>query len=231
MRYLFRLLCVCALGVTPVAGCGVGEPTQCQNDVCPCNEGGIRDAIAKGGGSYTFNCDGPTTVVTGAEIMIDNDVILRGEGNLTVDGNESHQVFSVSEGVTVELRGFGVTNGSRRAGRGAGLSNEGTLTLADSRVSENDGGGIFNAATLTVINSTVSGNSAVDVGGIDNNGGTLTVMNSTVSGNSAVNGAGGVMNWQGTLTIIDSVVSENHTEGIGGGIFNLLGTLTLTNRL
>jgi len=38
-----------------------------------------------GGGPHFFACDGPTTVWTEAEIVIDNDVILDGEGELTVD--------------------------------------------------------------------------------------------------------------------------------------------------
>ena len=46
-----------------------------------------------------------------AEIVIDNDVVLDGEGNLTVDGNEEHRVLSVTEGVTVELEGFVVRGG------------------------------------------------------------------------------------------------------------------------
>jgi len=60
--------------------------------VFPCTEEGIRDAIAVGGGPHPFDCDGPTTVVTEAEIVIDSDVILDGEGNLTVDGNDDHRV-------------------------------------------------------------------------------------------------------------------------------------------
>jgi hypothetical protein len=47
------------------------------------------------------------------------------------------------------------------------------------------GAGIYNEGTLTVTNSTVSGNSAGgDGGGIRNDGGP-TLINSTVSGNSA----------------------------------------------
>jgi hypothetical protein len=42
--------------------------------------------------------------VTAAEIVIDNDVILNGEGKLTIDGNAAHRVFSVAAGVTAEHR-------------------------------------------------------------------------------------------------------------------------------
>ena len=56
---------------------------------CPmvfaCTEQGIRDAIDEGGGPHYFDCVGPTTVPTEAEIVINNDVILDGEGDLIVD--------------------------------------------------------------------------------------------------------------------------------------------------
>ncbi len=97
-------------GCDPAVGCPDPTPVAdgtscaggtCQGGVCdltgtvlPCTEQGIRNAIAAGGGPYTFDCDGPQTVTTEAEIIIDNDVILAGEGNLAVDGNEAHRVFS-----------------------------------------------------------------------------------------------------------------------------------------
>ncbi|MFW2389978.1 MAG: hypothetical protein ACN4G0_16690, partial [Polyangiales bacterium] len=77
----------------------------------PCDEQGLRNAIAAGGGPHTFACDGPKRVTTSADILIDNDVILDGEGNLTLDAwaRRGHRVLSVPEGVTAELRGLTVT--------------------------------------------------------------------------------------------------------------------------
>ena len=75
----------------------------CGEDVCaefPCSEQGIRDAIAFGYGPNTFRCSGPTTVGTGSEIVIDNDVILDGEGDLRVSGGSTHRVFSVAPSTT-----------------------------------------------------------------------------------------------------------------------------------
>jgi hypothetical protein len=210
----------------------------------PCSEQGIRNAIAAGGGPYTFDCDGPTSVLTEAEIVIDNDVILDGEGNLTVDGDEDHRVFSVSVNFTAELRGFTVTRGSGEAGGGilnsgtltltnstvsgntsSGIVNWGTLTLTDSTVSGNFHSGITNIGTLRLTDSTVSGNSGV-YGGIYNDG-TLTLTHSSVSGNTASVGGGGILNF-GTLTLTDSTVSGNSSYFGGGGIRNS-GTLMLTN--
>ena len=105
--------------LTPVAddtACDFGgEIGTCVSGVCemgfPCTEQGILDAIALGGGPHTFACNGPTTVTTQGEIFIYNDVILDGEGNLTIDGNDDHRVLSVVPGVTAELIGMTVSGG------------------------------------------------------------------------------------------------------------------------
>ena len=214
-----------------------GSGVACVGSVCSCDEAGIRAAISEGGGPFTFDCDGPTTVVTEAELVIDGVIVLDGEGNLTVDGNDAHRVFSVPENVTTELRGFTVTKGLVvDQGRGAGILNNGTLTLTNCNISGNGtrtwavyGGGIDNSGTLTLTNTTVSGNAGLQGAGIDN-AGTLTLTNSVVSGNTANSEGGGIANLSGTLTLTNSVVSGNIAiEGIGGGIINIRGTLTLTN--
>jgi hypothetical protein len=214
-----------------------GSSVACVDSVCSCDEAGIRAAISEGGGAFTFDCDGPTTVRTEAEIVIDGVVILDGEGNLTVDGNEAHRVFSVPENVTAELRGFTVTKGLVvDQGHGAGILNDGTLTLTNCNISGNGtrswavyGGGIDNTGTLTLTNTTVSGNAGLQGAGIDNTG-TLTLTNTTVSGNTANSEGGGIANLSGSLTLTNSVVSGNMAiEGNGGGITNIVGSLTLTN--
>ena len=240
MRYVFRSGFALALGLLLSIGCGTGE-----GQVFPCTEQGIRDAIAHGGGTHSFDCDGPATVVTRSEIVIDNDVILDGEGNLTVDGNERHRVFRVAKGITAELRGFTVTKGfsAQESGGGIYIYNGRRLTLTNSTVSGNSstsGGGISNmggvfdrAGRLTLTNSTVSGNTASRAGGGIANQGTLTLTNSTVSGNAAagVNGGGGIWNFnEGTVTLTNSTVSGNSSAYGGGGI-DTVGKVTLTNTL
>jgi hypothetical protein len=205
----------------------------CQSGECvletavpPCTEQGIRNAIAAGGDEpYTFDCAGPTTVTTTAAILIDNDVILDGEGKLFIDGDGDHNVFLVAEGTTAELRSFLVTNG---AGQGGGVFNLGNLTVQDSTVSGNSGcstcsgGGIRNEGTLMLTSSTVSGNNSEAGAGVHNdNFATATVTNSTVSGNMG----GGLFNDGGTLTITNGTVSGNSGDfAIRNG---LEGALTL----
>jgi hypothetical protein len=244
MRYLVGFVFV--LGLV-FLGCG-DTAGMCSGTVCPCTEGGILAAVAAGGGPYTFDCDGPTTVVMAEEIVIDTDVILDGEGNLAVEGNYPASVwtvFSVSKGVNAELRGLMVTNGLD-----VGVANEGRLTIQDCVISRNrsqewdpddSGGGVFNAGEMTIINSTISENFAGHGvgGGIHNDlSGLLMLVDSTVSDNGADgDGAGlyggGIFN-HGEMAIINSTVSGNVVYdavsglGLGGGIANA-GWMSLTN--
>jgi len=196
----------------------------CEDLVCTsvfsCTEDGILTAIATGGGPYTFACDGPTTIETSERIVIDNDVILDGEGNLRLDGRGLHTVLSVfgaPTAIAVELRGFELTGS---ANNGAGISsNQASLTVSDCMVLGNAGGGIHARGTLTVNNSMVSENGGAGIG----SDGTLTVNNGVVADNDG----GGVFG-TGTSEVNDSTVSGNSSHE-GGGVSCLEGEMTLNN--
>ena len=232
--------------------CGYYEGT-CQGGSCAgtfaCTEAGIREAIAAGAGPHTFACGGPTTVVTKDTIFIDNDVILNGEGKLTVDGalpaEDPHTVFSVADGVTAELHSLTVTGGKALPGccfivpDGGGILNEGTVTLTNSTVSGSGVGILNQGGTLVLTHSTVSGNAGAGIEGRDDgsairltnsaltgngagliHGGTATVTNTTVSGNSEH----GV--WcMGALTVTNSTVSQNMTGILCEGTCTVANTL------
>ena len=208
----------------------------CEANVCECSEAGIRAAVEAGGNDpYTFDCDGPTTVVTEAEIEIDHDVILDGEGNLTVDGDEEHGVFSVPASddhlPSVELRGLTVTGG-KVVGAGGGITNQGHLVLSGSTVTgnaANEGGGIanFGAATLTLMSSTVSGNTADRGGGFLHSGAALVLTNSTVSANTASEGGGIYHDGSGPVTLTNSTVSGNSAVSGSAILVNPIGGLPI----
>ena len=203
----------------------------CEDGVCvsifSCTEAGVRAAVATGGGPYTFDCDAPTTVRTEDTIFVEQDVVLDGEGKLTLDGDDHHRLFIVRAGVTAGLHGF-VLTGGRAEGAwdegppvegGGAVHNAGTLTISDSTVSNSfaprsqdflgRGGAIANTGTLTLVNVIVSGNEAGHAGGIDS-AGDATIMHSTITENIG----GGIGAWGG-LMMTDSTISSNQ---VGGGL-------------
>jgi len=208
-------------------GTPCGDDGQCRQGSCtqvfPCTEEGVRDAIDEGGGPHFFDCEGPTTVQTEAEIVVDTDVILDGESLLTLDAAGGHRVVSVPAGVTAELRRFGITGGN--ASGGGGVQNAGALTLLECTVSNNAtgaasaGGGIRNVETMSIVRSVISDNSSLLSGGGLVNFGDLTMTASTVSGNNAVNFGGGIVTSGGTMTLSDSTVADNEAA-TGGGLTN-----------
>ncbi|MGF1467779.1 MAG: LamG-like jellyroll fold domain-containing protein [Sandaracinaceae bacterium] len=221
----------------------------CDGTLCPCTEAGIRAAVAAGGGPYTFDCDGPTTVVTRAEIAIDRDVILDGSDLLTVDGNRHHRVFRVNGGATVEMRRITITGGRAERGIdgwglsptvhrgdafGGAIANNGTLTLAACTISGNAavghaayGGAFFNLGTALLRDCDFFDNDGYHGGAIWNTG-VMWMTQGTVSDNSTVEG-GGVHNGQaGELVVWGTIVDGNAASRHGGGVFND-GTLTMVD--
>ena len=205
--------------------------------VFACTEEGIRDAIAAGIGPYVFDCVVPTTVTTAAEIVIDKDVILDGEGLLTVDGNNDHRVFSVPAGVETRLFGMTITGGGGVT-NGGGICNAGSLVFQDGFVSGNDatyGGGIYNAqsGTLGLGYSDVASNSALQSGGgvYNENGAGTTVVESFVDSNTAGLDGAGVFN-QGGLSFTHSYVDSNTATRYGGAIHNdVMGSLSMDDSI
>lgn len=222
---------------TPCAG-GVCQSGLCALDdtALPCTEQGIRNAIAAGGGPYTFDCDGPQTVVTEHEIVINKPVTLDGEGKLTVDGNGTHRVFAVAC-VSAELTGFTVTGGFATGGSNHGFRNQsgGGIYVTSFGTDDGIGFGFCGRGALVLRDSTVTANAAAEGGGIYLDEGSsespseLTLANTSVSGNSA-GGGGGIANERGVVTLTNSTVSDNDAQSLGGGIWNGgHGTLRLTD--
>jgi len=208
----------------------------CEDGVCvsvfSCSEAGVRAAVATGGGPYTFDCDVATTVTTEDTIFVEKDVVLDGEGKLTLDGDDHHRLFIIRAGVTAGLRGFVLTAGRAEGAwdegppveGGGAVHNAGTLVISDTTVSNSTaprsqgffgrGGGVANTGTLTLANSVVSGNEAGRGGGIDSTG-ELTIMHSTVTENT-----GGGIGAYGGLTMTDSTISSNQTASGGSELLD-----------
>jgi predicted outer membrane repeat protein len=183
------------------------------------------------------------TITLGAlgAMMITRNVNIQGPGaaNLTISGNNAHQVFDIGSGPNVVLSGLTIVDGTQS------ISNFGALTMTDCVLNGNtsptlNGGALFNAGNAVVTNCHFSGNSALDGGAIFNTFAitppvavTLTVSDCFFSGNSA--GAGGAIGdlnstFGSTVTVTGCNFTSNTANGPGGGIENAPNcTLTVSN--
>jgi hypothetical protein len=200
-------------------------------------------AVAAPGDTIVFSVTGTITLTQGY-LEIGQNLTIRGPGaaSLFISGANTFTVFQVDSGVTAAtISGVTIENGYSSPAAGGGINNQGTLTVSNSILSDNNfsadgasGGAIFNGGTLTVSNSILSDNSASNDGAGIFNSGMLTVSSSTLSGNDTglpgASGAGIYNSGSGTLTVSKSTLSGNevHDGGEGGAIFNG-GTLTVSN--
>ena len=128
-------------------------------------------------------------------------------------------IDNLSDGIATITAG---TFSANTASEGAGIANEGALTLTGSALFSNtasaSGGGIDNTSGVAAITaSTFSGNGAHVGAGVSNEG-TLTLLNSTVAGNTSSAAGGGVDDGLGTLTITNCTIAGNTTHATGGGL-------------
>ena len=154
-----------------------------------------------------------------------NNAVINGEGNV---GD-----FMIDSGVTATFSHLVITNGND-GGDGGGISNDGTLTVADCSLTGNstahDGGGIANIHTLTITDSVLMGNTCAGNGGGLSNTGTLTVARTEIINNTSSNDGGGLQLRMGTATITGSLIAGNTGDSDGGGIANLASAqLDLSN--
>ncbi|HKP13891.1 MAG TPA: hypothetical protein VJZ91_17345, partial [Blastocatellia bacterium] len=183
------------VGVWPGSGRARSAPTPAEFTVTNLNdsgEGSLRDAIEQanampGADTIVFQDElSGTITLTSGELLITDDLTIIGPGifSIIVSGNHASQVFNVA-GVTVDISGLTISDGS--ASTGGGVFNGGTLTLTNVLLSDNSAGvagGVLNAlgSQMTITNCTLSGNSSEAGGGILNNG-MLTLTQSTLSDN------------------------------------------------
>lgn len=212
-----------ALAARTLTVCPSGPPTcQFASIQAALDASSDDDRIEVAAGSY----DGGLTIRTSVGLLG------AGAEQTTIEGGSP--VVTVAADTSVTMRGVTITGGVWSPVRGAGIHNEGTLTVEETAIRENIAfgatgvGGIYSSGRLALDGSTVSDNEGgfPGVGGVSNDG-TATITRSTISGNISLEQGGGISN-QGTAAITDSTISGNYGYlGGGGGIANF-GTLTVT---
>jgi hypothetical protein len=147
-------------------------------------------------------------------------------GTLTVDDSTLSGNSAPFGGALLNF-GTATVNDSTLSGNsatqaGAGVLNEGTLTMAVDTVSDNavgtggDGGGIFNGSSLLLSSSTVAGNTAPGAGGgIFSGGGAMTTVGGTIVAGSPSGDC------SGTMTDAGYNLSDDGTCGFTAGQHSL----------
>jgi hypothetical protein len=189
-----------------VATTGSDNINDCSSSLTPCltvghaiTESSNGDTIYVGAGTFTEN------------LYTVKDLTFIGVGmdSTILDGGNAATVMYVDPAAIVHMERMTVRNGSSGSSAG-GITNVGTLSLDQVRVTDNaglGGGGIYSD-------------------------GPLTVTDSVISWNTSTGGAGGGMFLQGavTTTLTNVTLNGNSTSSMSGAIHQQGdGTLNLTN--
>lgn len=223
------LLATRARSVRAVSVVGDGTPQSC-------TEAALDAALALGG-IIEFSCGpAPHTIPFTGQKSISVDTSIEGGGKITLDGQDAHRLFVVTDGTELTLVSIVLTNGYS-SGDGGAISNSGTgtlillnTTIRDSQAGAS-GGAIVTYGPLFIIQSVLENNQAL-------NGGALyprwpaaqtTIEDSVLRDNHATdasNGWGGaILAWDGAaVTILGSDIYSN-TARDGGGIYNFSNSM------
>lgn len=251
---------VCSAGAVTGGGCtlraAIEEANKCSDAAGAC-DGGVIIRVPPGTYTLTIPPAGVNDNSTGdLDISISDELsmyIIEGTDPANppvIDANGLDRVFQIGESSTpvtfrdLAIRGgnLAITEGDYLDKNGAGISNQGNLSLENVVIENNQitcfpddfgqcytgvGGGLFSINQLSMNSTTVQNNSAIRGGGVFLTGTQqMEIYNSTFSGNQALSNGGGILNY-GTVNIENSTISNNAAKYTGG--INNNGTMNLYN--
>ena len=221
LRFIGLSLVVLVLLATPMGSAVQAAPDAgVVGDGTPgsCTAAALNAALA-GGGTVTFNCGGPKTILVTSQMTITQDTVIQGGGIITITGGLSTRLFQVVGPASLALN---------------------DITLDSAFNVGSDGGAILSSGTLSLNNVTIQ-NSQTDntyCGGAIWTNGVTYIANSTLKNNTAGYGGGAICTGafgSARLQIIDSNFLSNKAvntgAGYGGAILMQSGVMTLTNGL
>jgi hypothetical protein len=183
---------------------------------------------------------------TSGDLNITQDTTLvgAGAGSTIIDGGGLDRVVHIAAGTTVTLQGLTIQNGAitGQSGLGAGLQNDGTLTLMDAVVADNggmdateSGNAIYSQGALTLTRVVVHDNIGLADGSVYLSNSTATIIASSLYGNSTPGSGGGILCDGCALTLVDTGIDNNKAvslsgTGSGGGVYVTNAGSALINR-
>jgi transcriptional regulator with XRE-family HTH domain len=202
--------------------------------------GSLRWALANAlpGKPISFAPQVRGTITLKSELTINKPVTLHGPGEQSLAlkslGTSGLHILPGVDAVSFSDLSF--TNGSPSPASSEGyviqVDATSSLHLDHVTIAKNHQGGISNQGTVTLSNSTISDNSSLAIGVIGNGSGTLTISHSTISNNTGLI-TGGIWNEAGKVTLSNSIISGNTSNAsfhfTSGGISSDAGTVTISN--
>jgi hypothetical protein len=96
--------------------------------------GSLRQAIADASAGDTIDFDSAVTgtiTLTSGQLTIDKNLTILGPGadRLTISGGGTVRIFTVNDGMRLDLQGLTVANGSAAGANGGGVMNSGTSII------------------------------------------------------------------------------------------------------
>jgi hypothetical protein len=246
IRFLARALLAVVLAHGAVASAGSPSAALPAGGVVgnggasSCDDTALTAALA-GGGTVTFNCGGPKTILVTSAKTIAADTTLLGGDVITLTGGSATRLFNVNSGVTLGLQHILLDQAASTGSDGGAIASAGTLHL-DSTTIQNShtdinhsGGAIYSTGPVTLSNSQFLSNTAGSGGALFANFGqaVVTIRGSKFINNQATNtllGYGGAI-WVGSqarLTLTDGQLILNTAQKGGAVYLSPTAAVTLT---
>jgi Chlamydia polymorphic membrane protein (Chlamydia_PMP) repeat len=199
-----------------------------------CTETALTAALA-GGGTVTFNCGGPKTILVTSQKTITQDTAIQGGGIITITGGLTTRLFDVLATASLTLNDITLDSFYKVDDNGGAIRSSGTLLLYNVTIQTSQtglsycGGAIFSSGATSIFDSKFSNNTSDYGGGAIctgwNSAATVQIVKSNFNNNRTVNSAltrgnGGAIfvNTGATVTVVDSAFVGNSAQ-FGGAIF------------